>query len=158
MLEVQDFIETCRNKGLNVTYQRILIYKSLVKKRSHPTAEEIYHEVKSEYPSISLATVYKTLETLADHELISKVTPLHDLARYDGDTTPHHHLVCLECKKIVDIFDDSLNNLEMPSSNGFLVSGYRIQFEGLCNNCTRKANLANQGGEEKSKITFCGKN
>ena len=158
MLKIQEFIDTCRNKGLNVTYQRILIYKSLVKTKAHPTAEEIYHEVKTEYPSISLATVYKTLETLAENELISKVTPLHDLARYDGDTTPHHHLVCLECRKIVDIFDDSLNNLKTPSESDFQIFGYRIQFEGICNGCASKQGVDKQGGGEKNNITFCGKN
>lgn len=159
MLSVQDFIDVCRDKGLNVTYQRILIYKSLIGTKSHPTAEEIYHEVKTEYPSISLATVYKTLETLADNELISKVTPLHDLARYDGDTTPHHHLVCLECRKIVDIYDDALNRLAIPNADKFQIFGYRIQFEGLCQSCTpgTPENLQ-KGGGETGNITFCGKN
>ena len=160
MLDVQEFIDACRECGLNVTYQRILIYKSLVKTKTHPTAEEIYHEVKAEYPSISLATVYKTLETLAEHDLISKVTPLHDLARYDGDIEPHHHLVCLRCRKIVDIHEDALNNLQPPGDTGFKIEGYRIQFEGLCSVCAREDD---PNWEESSPsanndgTTFCGK-
>jgi Fur family peroxide stress response transcriptional regulator len=158
MLSVQEFIDTCREKGLNVTYQRILIYKSLIKTKTHPTAEEIYHEVKSEYPSISLATVYKTLETLAEHDLIAKVTPLHDLARYDGDITPHHHLVCLECKKIIDIYDEPLNHLKLPSHDSFQVFGYRIQFEGICNTCAQQQASKERGRGEEDNVTFCGKN
>ncbi len=138
MLTVEQFIDACREKGLNVTYQRLLIFKTLMKTKTHPTAEKIYHDVKTEYPSISLATVYKTLETLAEHNLIQKVTPLHDLARYDGDTAPHHHLVCLECRKIVDVYDDYLNQLPLPENNHFSIKGYRIQFEGICEECARK--------------------
>lgn len=140
MMAIDDFINACREAGLNVTYQRIIIYKALVSTKTHPTAEEIYKVVRKEYPSISLATVYKTLETLAEHHLIGKVTELHDLARYDGDTSPHHHLVCIRCKKIIDIYEDSLNNIRLPreSSNGFCVFGYRIQFEGICKECVEK--------------------
>lgn len=142
MLTVEQFIDACREKGLNVTYQRLLIYKTLMKTKTHPTAEKIYHDVKTEYPSISLATVYKTLETLAEHNLIQKVTPLHDLARYDGDTAPHHHLVCLECRKIVDVYDDYLNQLPLPENSHFNIKGYRIQFEGICEECARKKSTA----------------
>ena len=156
MLTVPQFIESCREKGLNVTYQRILIYKSLVGSKFHPTAEEIYHQVKSEYPSISLATVYKTLETLADHSLISKVTPLHDLARYDGDVDPHHHLVCLHCRKVLDVHEDRFNQLDIPKHDGFYVSGYRIQFEGTCENCAL-AIKNHQKGQSPEGMTFCGK-
>lgn len=157
MLTIPDFIDACREKGLNVTYQRIMIYKSLLRTNSHPTAEEIYHDVKAEYPSISLATVYKTLETLAEHELIGKVTPLHDLARYDGDTQQHHHLVCLNCRKISDIHDERFNQLNLPRKEGFHVSSYRIQFEGLCDDCQFRSNgkLKTSGGKEQT--TFCGK-
>ncbi len=159
MLNVQEFIDACRECGLNVTYQRILIYKSLVKTKTHPTAEEIYHEVKAEYPSISLATVYKTLETLAEHDLISKVTPLHDLARYDGDTEQHHHLVCLKCRKIIDIHEEALNNLKVPKETGFKIEGYRIQFEGLCRQCALEddPNWEETSAKSNEDTTFCGK-
>ncbi len=135
--DLEKFIDLCREKGLNVTYQRIKIFESLNQIDTHPTAEEIYQIVKKEYPSISLATVYKTLETFAENDLISKVTPLHDLARYDGNTSPHHHLVCIKCKRIIDVHGEKLNDIKIPKSakNGFQLLGYRIQFEGICNNC-----------------------
>lgn len=152
---VQEFINICRERGLNVTYQRILIYKALSSSRTHPTAEEIFHQVKSEYPAISLATVYKTLETFADHELIGKVTPLHDLARYDADTADHHHLVCLNCRKILDVHHQGLNNLNIPDHQGFNIKGYRIQFEGVCQDCRDiDAGKEARGGDP---ATFCGK-
>jgi Fur family peroxide stress response transcriptional regulator len=146
MLNMNEFIDICREKGLNVTYQRLLVYRTLRESKNHPTAEEIFHRIKMEYPAISLATVYKTLEILADQNLIAKVTPLHDLARYDGDTTPHHHLVCLECKKIADIHDDSLNELQLPKQQEFKVSRYRIQFEGICSDCLQNQNAKAAAG------------
>lgn len=157
MLNIQEFLDACREKGLNVTYQRILIYKSLMNSKNHPTAEDIYQQVKAEYPSISLATVYKTLEILAEHELIAKVTPLHDLARYDGDTSRHSHLVCLGCKTVSDIHDPAYSHLELPKTGGFRVSGYRIQFEGLCGDCQQR-NATEPHAGESDPMTFCGKN
>ncbi len=137
MLSMDQFIQVCREKGLNVTYQRMIIYKYLMQSKDHPTAEEIYRKVKEEYPSISLATVYKTLETLAEHQVITKVTALHDLARYDADTSPHHHLVCIYCRRVQDIYNEELNKLpiELDKIEDFTVQRYRIEFEGICKNC-----------------------
>jgi len=139
MLSMEEFIQACRERGLNVTYQRMVIYKYLRESKNHPTAEDIFRMVRQEYPSISLATVYKTLETLSDLNLIHKVTILHDMARYDADLQPHHHLICVHCKKIKDVYDDSLNQL--PVSNihvdGFHIHGYRIELEGICEDCAQ---------------------
>ncbi|MFQ5584660.1 MAG: Fur family transcriptional regulator [Calditrichia bacterium] len=157
MSEFNSLIEAMKSKGLSVTYQRLLIYKYLLNTQTHPSAEEIYQEIKSEYPSISMATVYKTLETLANHNLIAKVNVLHDLARFDGDTTPHHHLVCLNCKKIVDIYDNRLDDLPLPSNNGFRVTGYRVQYEGICEDCTTRAavRIKKQRSGVNNSVTFC---
>ncbi len=158
MKTVEGFITACREKGLNVTYQRILIYKALFNMKTHPTAEEIYKAVLNEYPSISLATVYKTLETLAEHGLLSKVTELHDLARYDADTDPHHHLLCVRCRKVVDVYEDQFNNLPLPQNAGFQVQGYRIQFEGLCKECIiDTGDVVVEDAANAEAITFCGK-
>ena len=157
MSNVDTIIDSLREKGLNVTYQRLLIYKHLLNSKNHPTAEEIYRSVKGEYPSISLATVYKTLETLSEHNLITKVSALHDLARFDGDTDLHHHLVCLNCKTIVDIYDEALNNLPVPSSNGFQVHGHRVLFEGVCEKCHSGNTLGHPSVEPGNEVTFCGK-
>ncbi len=156
-MQVDNFINTLREKGLNVTYQRILIYNYLQTTKNHPTAEEIYQVVKAEYPSISIATVYKTLETLAEHDLIKKVNPMHDLARFDGDTTPHHHLICSECRKIVDIHDERLDALPVPSNNGFQVNGYRVLFEGICQECLGQITLKADVDSDTVPVTFCGK-
>lgn len=137
---IEQFIANCKNKGLSVTYQRLAVFKSLTSKSSHPTADDIYNQVKIDHPTISLATVYKTLETLSENDLISKVTPLHDLARYDGENESHHHLVCIKCKKIIDIHDENLNGLSLSTqdNNGFEILDYRVQFDGICHECQTK--------------------
>jgi Fur family peroxide stress response transcriptional regulator len=157
MSTVDEFMQTLRRRGLNVTYQRILIYKHLATTKTHPTAEDIYIEVKSEYPSISIATVYKTLETLAQHNLINKVNAHHDQARFDGVTEPHHHMICVECKKIVDVYNDRLGDLPLPKDRNFKVLGYRIQFEGICKGCESNPSLNQPSQEPEKPLTFCGR-
>ncbi|RMG69094.1 MAG: transcriptional repressor [Calditrichaeota bacterium] len=155
MNRLDEFINELRQKGLNVTYQRLLIFKHLMKTKNHPTAEEIYREVIQEYPSLSMATVYKILETLTQHNLIAKVNPLHGEARYDGDPRPHHHLVCVSCKKIVDVPENGLNHLPLPEVANFKVMGYRVQFEGLCDECAGKTEPERPALD--TEVTFCGK-
>lgn len=134
---IDQFILDCKNRGLSVTYQRLSVFKSLISSPIHPTAEDIYNQVKIDHPTISLATVYKTLETLAENAIISKVTNLHDMARYDGQNDSHHHLVCVKCRKILDIHDDSLEGLSLSSqiNNDFKILDYRVQFDGICQEC-----------------------
>jgi Fur family peroxide stress response transcriptional regulator len=138
-MNINNFINDCKQQGLNVTYQRIAIYKALMENAEHPTAEDIYNTVKQDYPTISLATVYKSLETLAEHNIISKVTHLHNTVRYDGETDTHHHLICIKCKSILDVYDEKLNGLKIPEkdNNGFQILDYKVQFEGICSDCQK---------------------
>ena len=135
----EQFISDCKGKGLSVTYQRLAVFKCLMNCKNHPTAEEIFTNVKIEHPTISLATVYKNLEVLAQNNMISKVTPLHDLARFDIDRGLHHHAVCVKCRNIIDIPNDDFDSLSIPKkvSSGFEVKNYKIQFEGICNSCSK---------------------
>jgi Fur family peroxide stress response transcriptional regulator len=134
---IDDFIQEFKSRGLHVTYPRLAIYKILLDYQGHPSAEDIYKEVQKEYPNISLATVYKTMEMLAEHDLISKVTPLHDIARYDCNSEYHHHLVCVKCKAIIDIDSNSVDQIKIPKSieKEFKILNYRIQIDGICKNC-----------------------
>src|SRR5690242_17252458 len=98
-----EFIQRCRQGGLAVTPQRIAIIKALLSSAEHPRADTVFATVRREHPTISLATVHRTLETLCEIGEARKVTTLHDSARYDGNVTPHHHVVCDECRKVRDI-------------------------------------------------------
>ena len=99
-------MEKYRHLNIKLTPQRIAILGFLDGNKSHPSAEDIYKAVSKEFPTMSFATVYNTLEALKskDNILELKIDPAKK--RYDPDTTPHHHLICTKCKAIMDIFND----------------------------------------------------
>jgi rubrerythrin/Fe2+ or Zn2+ uptake regulation protein len=112
-----EFTARCRKRGLAITPQRVAVMRVLVNSGEHPRAETVFAQVRKEYPNISLATVHRTLETLCAIGEARKVTPLHDSARYDGNTAPHHHVVCVRCRKICDI--------DVPNSTSCSTGGIR---------------------------------
>jgi Fur family peroxide stress response transcriptional regulator len=136
-LSKQDFVKTCRKMGLSVTMQRLAIYNDLYATDSHPTAEEIYDRLKGKIPTLSLATIYKNLDVLAKHNLITKTRITGERARDDANLSEHHHLVCKSCGMIQDVYNEDLNRLSLPKKiqDGFELSSYRIDFLGICKNC-----------------------
>lgn len=134
--KINEMIEISKKKGYNVTFQRIAIYKILLQHQDHPTAEQIYNEIRAEHPTISLATVYKTLETLSEMGLIHKVNPLYDTARYETQYSDHHHLICARCKKIVDIPAEEVGKMDIPKKfHQFDILNYQVQITGICPDC-----------------------
>ena len=137
---VKFFITKSKELGLKVTPQRIAIYKELAKSDQHPSTEMIYNEIKDYYPNISLTTVYRTLETFEKLGLISVVNVLYNAARYDANLEPlHHHIVCIECKKVEDVYIDSekLDRHLDSSVSNYEVIGYSVLFNGLCKSCKK---------------------
>ena len=134
------FINRCKKLGIKVTPQRIAIYKELADTDEHPSTETIYKKILKYYPNISLTTVYRTLETFEKLGLVSVVNVLYNAARYDANLEPHHHLVCVECKKVEDFYDDSLANLNIPQKAllEYKLLGYTIQLNGICSDCRNK--------------------
>ena len=131
-----DFIAVLREHGLQVTYQRLATYQALFHAAEHPSAENIYQQVRKRFPMISLGTVYKTLERFHKVGLVQKVSPLTEVARYDAIINPHHHMVCLKCQAILDVTDAELDRqIPLPKSNGFKVIRHQILFHGYCPDC-----------------------
>ncbi len=139
MKTIEELIAACKERDLPVTAQRLAILRILQEMEGHPTVEDIYKKVLQEIPSISLATVYKNLEVLTQHGLVTQVARLHGITRYDVNNEPHHHLMCVQCRKIVDVEDEVLPRLTLPEEQrrGFEVFNYQIQFEGLCEECRK---------------------
>lgn len=135
-----EFAERCRRGGLAVTPQRLAIIKALLASAEHPRADAIYARVRKEHPHISLATVHRTLETLCDIGEARKVTMLHDSARYDGNIMPHHHVVCVKCRRIRDIEIPELDKmLEGRSGLGeFKLLGSSLEIHAVCDRCGSK--------------------
>ncbi|MDW7712582.1 MAG: Fur family transcriptional regulator [Deferrisomatales bacterium] len=129
-----------REEGLKVTPQRIAVLRYMDGNRSHPSVEEIHREVSTVFPTISLATVYNTLDTLEKIGEVQAVTIDPSRKHYDPDTRPHHHLMCTDCHKIADVFADYVSLLRVPEglASQFRVAGATVHFLGVCRDCSEK--------------------
>jgi len=140
---LEAFTRACRARGLSVTHQRLAVYEVVLSSKDHPGADEIYRAVRDRCPGISKGTVYRTLDTLCEMGVVNDIHKSADTARFEAVLEPHHHLICLECRRVVDLYDDSLRKLRLApgrSGNGtgrkgFQVTGYQIQFVGFCGDC-----------------------
>ena len=97
-----DYTELLKQAKLKATPQRLCVLK-ILSKHAHPTIDELYKQIKTEYPSISLATVYKNLNTLINENLVVEVNSPNQKAKYDIYEHPHIHLVCSNCGNVQDI-------------------------------------------------------
>ena len=124
--------------GQRFTEQRAAVYRYLAGTDVHPTADEVLSAVRRDLPGISLATVYKSLETLVGCGLAVKLTYADESARYDGRTDPHHHARCLSCGAVTDI-PGEIPAREMAAlrsrADGFTITGYRLELSGYCSSC-----------------------
>lgn len=122
---------------ISVTPQRLEILKTIVSRYDHPSADNIYQEVRKNLPMISFNTVYKTLETFCQLGLIIKVNPLHEVARYDGNTFPHTHLICTRCHNVQDLHWHWPDEIELPNppAKNFKVDFVAVHLYGLCQDC-----------------------
>ena len=98
-----DIAQILRSQGFKVTPQRIAIYDALRGHHDHPTAEMLYHTLRPEHPSMSLATVYKTMEIFEKIGLVKILEVGDERAHYDWDTQAHSHIRCIRCNKVVNI-------------------------------------------------------
>lgn len=133
-----DILEKYRQMDIKLTPQRIAILGFLNGNKTHPSAEAIYKSVSKQFPTMSFATVYNTLEALKAKGKILEITIDPGKKRYDPDNTVHHHLICNGCKSIVDINKEF--NLTLPEnlSEGFDITGSHIEFYGICRKCKKR--------------------
>jgi Fur family peroxide stress response transcriptional regulator len=139
MKTLDDVRALFRAKKVPFTHQRMAVYAELRGRRDHPSAESLYASLKKAYPSLSLATVYKTLQTLHELGVITRVDSPAAQARYDAIVVTHHHAVCTACGKISDLFDARLDRIASPDTTEFEFTGHSVHFHGLCAACAKKA-------------------
>lgn len=123
------------------TKQKELILDILEHHRTHPTIQEIYEFAKEKDATIGQATIYRNVKRLADEGHILKLpNSTNDSFHYDINTTPHIHLLCKKCNKIVDIFDNDYESIIKALENKYSISIEKtnIMLEGLCSNCSKK--------------------
>ncbi|HVG01987.1 MAG TPA: transcriptional repressor [Nitrospira sp.] len=138
-LYCQELRERFRRHSVRLTRQRAAIYAALTSSTSHPTVDDLYRIVKREHPMMSRNTVYYTVGVLRQAGLVREVNVGHDAARFDGNATVHHHLICVRCRQIEDVMDEGLNQLDVSSeqAKGFRILGHRVEFHGYCKDCQR---------------------
>lgn len=130
-----------RDRGLKVTPQRQCIFRVLHDSREHPSAESVYAEVRREMPTISLRTVYQTLNDLTAMGELQQLDLGTGSSRFDPTVEPHHHLVCEGCGRVRDLHAD-FDEVRVPADAGFTVSGTEIVFRGRCHECEADARPA----------------
>jgi len=134
-------IETLKESNFRITPQRIAILKILAVSDCHPSVENIYEQVKTDFPTTSLATVYKTVTLLKELNEVLELGFPEGSNRYDGSRPyPHPHLICIKCKKILDPDLESLEGVteELISETGFRITSHRLDFFGICPDCQEK--------------------
>ncbi len=149
MKSVDMLTEQFRARGLKVTPQRQSIFRALSSATVHPTAESVYAEVSAEMPTISLRTVYQTLNDLAAMGELSTLDLGAGPTRFDPNLEPHHHLVCDECGSIADLHAE-FPGVAAPTDGeaaGFEVITTEIVFRGRCAACATARPSQNEGAQ-----------
>jgi Fe2+ or Zn2+ uptake regulation protein len=131
-----ELTELFRAQGLKVTPQRRRVFETLHGNGQHPTAEAVYETVRTEMPTISLRTVYQTLNDLASMGELEQLDLGTGSSRFDPNLEPHHHLVCEACGLVHDVSGD-FSGVRIPrgEDHGFRVTGTEIVFRGICERC-----------------------
>jgi Fur family transcriptional regulator, peroxide stress response regulator len=138
--QFENFQNLCRQAGLSATHQRYLIFQTVSALRDNPTPEEIFEEVRRVIPSISLATVYKNIDTMVDRRMLRDISPNYGSRRIESTSAPHDHFVCRECRKVFDLarhtVPDTPTRDDLPS--GATLEYCLVEFVGLCRACGRR--------------------
>lgn len=139
--------ETLRRRGFRLTDPRRLILEVVQGTDIHPTAEWVHRQVRRRLPRVSLGTVYRNLRLLVEEGLVQELpgasgrrAGMSRLARFDGNTSVHHHFTCSDCARIHDLtasVDPALDR-QMTARSGFQISHHRIEFYGCCPACRAK--------------------
>jgi len=134
MLEITKIL---KENGYKVTPQRLAIYNVLKSNKKHPCVDSIYNELQSKFPTMSLATVYKSLEVFKNLGLVQELNVGEGSFRYDANIIPHPHVICLKCGKIDDIESSDFLNLTdyAEAKTGYRITGQQVYFYGYCPKC-----------------------
>lgn len=127
-----------RQRGYRMTPQRLALLRLIAASEGHPNADTLYTKVKVDYPTMSLATVYKTIELLKELNEVIEIN-LHDVSHYDGNKPfPHPHIICTNCRKIIDgDMQKSMSKVihEVEQNFGYKIQRHELNLYGLCSDC-----------------------
>lgn len=145
MYTLQDLMDSVRQHGLRITRQRGIILQALCELEGHASAEEVYDRVTLHRRDVDLSTVYRTLETLHDLEIVSQTDLGHGCTEYEivGEQ-PHHHLVCQHCGRMIELDDAYLASVveSIRQDFGFVPTSSHFAIFGICRACRGKQHQA----------------
>jgi Fur family peroxide stress response transcriptional regulator len=136
-VRLEKMLATMKQHNFRLTPQRLAVLKILAVSADHPSVERIYEQVKADFPTTSLATIYKTITLLKElHEVLEVHSS--ESNRYDGNNpAPHPHVICIKCKKVMDSHLAGLEQLaaEAAQETGYKIVEHRLDFFGICPQC-----------------------
>lgn len=145
--EYQHALTELREEKVRLTPQRKIILEYLLTHHTHPSAEMIFSDLKDKVDNISVATVYNTLKLFVDHGLVIELKNGDGSTHFDYFGKPHYHVVCDNCGRIDDVFDDQFKNISQTlaqsaaDKTGYLVTGNHVELHGICPDCQKKLHL-----------------
>ncbi|AJA48215.1 ferric uptake regulation protein [Clostridium pasteurianum DSM 525 = ATCC 6013] len=146
--EIEKLKNNLKEKGYKLTPQRRAVLDTIIKSEGqHLTAEEIYELVKVDCPEIGLATVYRTVLLLEELNVVCKLDLNDGCSRYEliheNENHQHHHLICINCGKVIEVEGDLLESLEntIEEKYVFKIKNHSVKFYGLCSDCNKSSKL-----------------
>lgn len=138
----QALVAELQKRDYRLTPQRVALLRILATSEGHPSASQLYEQLRAQFPTTSPATVYKTLSLLREIGEVLELGFANDDNRYDGNKPyPHPHVICLLCRKIIDPSVSMVSDLtqQVTEQTGFRVISHRLDFYGVCPECQGKA-------------------
>ncbi len=131
-------VEKLKEHEFRITPQRLAVLKILAKSQGHPSVEDIFKKLKPDFPTTSIATIYKTVNLLKEIGEVVELDFSEESNRYDGNRPyPHPHLICTRCKTVVDPDMATVEDLskELARKTGYEILNHRLDFFGVCPRC-----------------------
>ena len=139
---IQTLVNKLRARECRITPQRLALLELLFNSQEHPSAGQLYDQLKPQFPTLSLATVYKTLNLLKEMGEVREIGFSDGDSRYDAvKPFSHAHLMCIQCHSIVDADVPALSDEEraLATRSGYEITGHRFDFFGICPKCQSKS-------------------
>lgn len=135
--QLRHFEQICKDTGLKLTHQRLVIYTELLKSNDHPSAECLYKRLEKTLPTLSLDTVYRTLATFEKLGLVHRLETVASQARYEALGLRHHHFLCDECGQVFDFFWPTFDTVPLPESLVAIgeIDRASVVVHGICATC-----------------------
>jgi Fur family transcriptional regulator, peroxide stress response regulator len=148
---LEQIIKALKDKGYRLTPQRLAMLKIIAESKRHPNVEQIYEQMEADFPTTSLATIYKTLTLLKEMGQVLELNFVTVGSHYDGNKPyPHPHVICTKCGQILDPESAAVAEIsqEMARQTGYRITHHQLNFFGLCPRCQKEGPAAETKEQE----------